>query len=211
MYAEWMRTVDPASEPLTLSEAKLQIRTPSGQTADDALLYSYIRTARETAEDYMARGLFTQTWQLNLGGFYTTMLLPMAAPLQSVTTVQYYDTTGTLQTLSSTIYDVDTISRPGRITLAANQAWPGLQSDKRVGRVIVTYVVGWTTIDLIPERIKQGIRFYLGYLTHDREGLDDGQRAVKNAQACWSDRVRWIEPRYELYQTWWSPDARWAP
>jgi hypothetical protein len=53
----------------------------------------------------------------------------MAAPLQSVTTVKYYDASGVLQTLASTVYQVDTVSQPGRIVLAPTQIWPTVQAN----------------------------------------------------------------------------------
>jgi uncharacterized phiE125 gp8 family phage protein len=207
-YAHWTRTSDPSTEPISLAEAKLHARI--NQETEDALIASYIKTAREEAEDYMSRGLITQTWQLALDCFYETMVLPMAAPLQSVTTVQYYDINGTLQTASSTLYDVDTLARPGRIHRAATQTWPTLQADRRIGRVLITYVVGFANDAAVPERIKQGIRLYVGYLIDDREGMEaDGAKAVAAARSCWSDRVRWIAPTSDQYP-WWVPDARWT-
>jgi len=189
----WVRTVDPLQEPITVEEAKQQARITHDQ--EDGLLQSYIRTAREAAEDYLNRGLFTQTWKLVLDRFAEVIYLPMVAPLQSVSTVKYYDENGTLQTLSNTVYTVDTVSRPGRITRGVNQTWPVLQADRLSGSVEITYVVGWTTQALIPERIKQGIRHYVTYLELDREGLEPGgDGARKAAEACWSDRVTWMDP-----------------
>src|SRR3954462_15596572 len=105
----WVRTVDPVTEPVSLTEAKDHARIDL--TADDAAVTRFIQNGREEAEEYLGRGLLTQTWQLSLPNFFESMALPMAAPLQSVTSVQYYDTTGSLQTLSTSFYTVDTISR----------------------------------------------------------------------------------------------------
>jgi uncharacterized phiE125 gp8 family phage protein len=193
MTPSWTRTVDPILLPIDLADAKLHLRMT--QDTDDAAIQRYIKVATQTAEDYLSRGLLTQTWKLVLADFLTVMYLPMAAPLQSVTTVKYYDTAGTLQTLNNTVYDVDLVSRPGRIALAFGQAWPATVSAKRTGRVEITYVVGWTTAVAVPERIKQGIRMYVAYLSLDREGLEmGGEQARHAAEACWDDRVRYIEP-----------------
>lgn len=198
MTASWSLVTGPLQEPVTLAEAKQHAHITS--TNDDATIQRFIRTAREAAEERMNRGLFTQTWKVALGGFAWDIHLPRAAPLASVTTVEYYDVIGTLLTLPSTYYDVDTLSRPGRITLAANQMWPALQSIRRSPRVIITYVIGWSSVALIPERIKQGIRMYVAYLDADREGLEEyGERARKAAEACWDDVVTWIEPDCEVW------------
>jgi uncharacterized phiE125 gp8 family phage protein len=190
----WALVTGPASEPITLVEAKQHARIT--QDNDDATIQRFIVTARETGEEYMNRGFFTQTWQMTLDWWYDVMYLPRAAPLQSVTTVQYYDTAGALQTLATSIYDTDTVSRPARIVLKPGQNWPALQSTRFTPRVIVTYVIGWTSVALIPERIKQGIRMYVAYLDCDREGLEEYREGARMAaENCWSDRVHWIEPQ----------------
>lgn len=190
--AQWTLVTGPTLEPITIPEAKLHARI--SHTSEDGLLNSYIKTARETAEEYMSRGIYTQTWKLTLMAWADVIWLPRAAPLQSAT-VAYYDANNALQTLSTSIYDVDTVSRPGRIVRKANQNWPELASDRQSGKIEITYIIGWTTVALIPERIKHGIRMFVTYLDCDREGLEEyGAQARQQAEACWSDRVTWIEP-----------------
>jgi len=195
---QWIRTVAPTTPVITLQDMKDHARI--SQSNGDATLLRMIGAATESAEQYMNRGLLTQTWQLTLRWFGDVIYLPMAAPLQSVTSVKYYDTTGALTTLATTYYDVDTVSRPGRILRAANQSWPPLQSGKLLGRIQITYVVGWATADLVPERIKQGIRLYVSWLDADRDGMDpNGQRGREAAESCWNDQVYTIEPTQTPY------------
>ncbi len=210
MKASWAIVTPPAVDVLTLIEAKQHAKILYND--DDAVIYRFIRTATEAAEEALQRGLYTQTWQLSLSHFAEVMYLPMAAPLQNdpdastEPIVQYYDADGVLQTLDSTYYTVDTSSRPGSIVRASSMSWPTLQSDRQSMRVFITYVVGWTSIDLIPERIKQGMRTYVAYLDCDREGLEENaERALSASMNCWLDRVSWIEPAH-----WhWYRDARW--
>jgi uncharacterized phiE125 gp8 family phage protein len=197
--AAWARTVDPVLPAITIAEARAQARITGTQSDGD--LDTFIRTASDAAEQVLGRGLLTQTWRLDLDQFYDEMALPMAAPLQNSqanTTepiVQYYDTSGVLTTLASSAYLVDTISRPGRILRAPSHAWPAVQADRLSGAVRITYVVGWTSADLIPDRIKHGIRMYVTYLDADRDGMETQARAAEEAaQRCWSDRVYWVEP-----------------
>jgi uncharacterized phiE125 gp8 family phage protein len=189
----WAMTVPPATEPVTLTEAKQHARI--SQTNDDAVITTFITVAREQAEEHMRRGILTQTWQLALDWWYEEIWLPRAAPLQSVTSIQYYDTAGVQQTLAASVYDVDSICRPARIVRKPGQTWPALQAARLTPRITVTYVVGWTGASLVPERIKQGIRAYVAYLDADREGMDqDAEKARMTAEYCWNDRVNWIEP-----------------
>ena len=190
----WGLVTGPTQEPISLTEAKQHARITQDQ--DDATINRFIVTAREEAEAYMNRGLFTQTWQMTLDGFYDLIYLPRAAPLQSVTSITYYDNAGNQQTLATSVYDIDTVSRPARVVLKPNQIWPSVQASRLTPRVTITYVVGWTNTALIPERIKQGIRLYVAYLDMNRDGLEpDADKAREAAEYCWSDRVCWIEPK----------------
>lgn len=198
MILDWRLTTEPVIEPLTMAQLKAQLRAT--HDSEDGLFYSYLQAARQAAEEYLGRGLLTQTWTATFDDFSTAMYLPMAAPLQTAPTapvVTYYDTNGTLQTLATTVYDVDVTCRPGKIALKAGQAWPAVQSNRRTARVFVAYVVGWTTASDVPERIKQGIRMHIAASDANRDGLaEDAERASRAAYACWSDRVFWQEPDY---------------
>ncbi len=199
----WTLVTAPAIEPISLEDAKQHARITDYNS--DALLTSYIQTAREAAQDCLGRGILTQTWKIVLDAFANVIQLPMAAPLQNdagatpstAVTVQYYDTDGTLQTLATTVYDVDTVSRPGRVVLKPGQSWPSVQSERRAGAVVITYVVGWTSADEVPERIKQGIRQYVAFLDFDREGAEvRALEALQAAERCWSDRIHWSAPQW---------------
>lgn len=190
---EWALVTSPAQEPLSVDEAKLQASIT--QHDDNLLIAAYIRSAREAGQNFLNRAFFTQTWKLQLAWFDDVIWLPMAAPLQSTPTpptVQYYDENGTLQTLATTYYDVDTTSEPGRIVRKPNQTYPSVQSD-RLRPVIITYVCGWSTVDDIPEPIKQGMRVYVAALDADRL---DAEAARKAAEILWiqAGQVFWRPP-----------------
>jgi len=186
-------TTAPTEEPVSINDLKLHARITG--TDNDDLLDFYRIAAREQAELHMGRGILTQTWTLLLDGFANIIELPMAAPLQSVTSVKYYDENGTQQTLATSVYDTDTASRPGRVVLKVDQSWPGTQTLRRNGTVEIKYVVGWTSADLVPERIKHGIRQYATYLELDRDGLDvRAAEAKQAAERCWDDKIYWTPP-----------------
>lgn len=196
MSVSWWRTVEPTSWPLTVADAKLHARITHDQ--EDDLVHAYIKVATGEAETYLGRGLLTQTYAMTANDWADEFYLPMAAPLQSVTSVQYYNAAGTLTTLSSSVYTVDTSERPGSVSLAPTQVWPTLQADRESWRIKITYVVGWTSAALVPEQIKHGLRLYVAALAGNRDGIEaDLASAQKAARACWSDRVFWSPPEYE--------------
>lgn len=189
----WTLVTAPVQEPISLADAKAQARITDDHSND--LLRSYIQAAREEAERQMGRGLYTQTWKMLLDDWANVIPLPMAGPLQSVTSVKYYDGDGALQTLATSVYDTDLVSEPGRVVLKPGQSWPSTQSEKRNGRIEITYVVGYATVSSIPERWKQGIKLWVTYLDLDRDGMEEGaSRARVSAENCWNDRVEWIPP-----------------
>lgn len=192
---EWVLTTEPTSEPLTTVQAKAQIR--SVQSLEDTLVDTYVKAARQAAENHLGRGLLTQTWTLSLAEFATVMPLPMAVPLASVTSVKYYDADNVQQTLATSVYEVDTKSRPGRVALKVGQTWPAVNSERRVSRIEIAYVVGYTSSSLIPADILQGIRMYVGLMDTNRDGLDpttgEALRTIK--AAFWTDRVFYTPPQ----------------
>ena len=62
-------TQAPAEEPLTLAEAKIDMRVDEDFTDHDALIEALITAAREYAELICRRALITQKWQLTLDQF----------------------------------------------------------------------------------------------------------------------------------------------
>lgn len=152
MIVDWTRTVEPASQPVTRTEAKLHCKVDV--TNDDALIDDAIIAATNSIEEYLSRALFTQTWKAVTDDWFEELWLPRAAPLQSVTSLQYYAADGTLTTLATSYYDTLTTGEPASIVRKPNQSWPVLQSDRRA-RVIATYVCGWSTVAEIPKAIKQ--------------------------------------------------------
>jgi uncharacterized phiE125 gp8 family phage protein len=181
MTADWTLVTAPTDVPLTLVEAKAQCRITL--TDEDTLLTSYVGAARQAAEQYLGRGLLTQTWALQLSDWADRIPLPMAGPLQSVTSVAYYNDAGTLTTLAPSTYLVDLRAEPGRVMRAPNQVWPTLQSDRLIG-VVITYVVGWASAAVLPDLIKQGLRLHVTY--SDARASADAASILAAAQACWS-------------------------
>ena len=196
MTPNWTRTVAPTSVVLTLAEIKAQAK----RTDDDenGLLAAYGRTADETAEEYLGYGLLTQTNKLTGVDWPERIWLPRARVLQSVTSVEYYDESGTLQTLASSQYIADDTTSPASIVRAVNAVWPQLQAGREAWRWRVTYVLGWSSAASVPERIKQGLRMFVTHLDEDRSGSEaDSALALAAAHEKWSDRIFCPPYRYE--------------
>jgi len=193
MRVDWALVTAPTEEPLEVSEADLEARIDV--TDEDPAMASYLSASREDAEEYLSRGLLTQTWRLTQDGFTDDMWLPRAAPLQAVSAVEYYNAAGTLQTVPTSVYDTLTDSEPARVVLKPNQQWPVVQAN-RVGAVRITYVVGWADPVDIPKSIVQGIRVLLTARAERLVGKD-WDDAWQTATACWSKWRVWWQPPCE--------------
>lgn len=161
------RTVDPTSEPVTLDEVKLQINVVADD--EDALLDSYIQTAREMVEAYSNRALLAQTYRLKLHEWPGDRIELPRPPLQSVTSIQYYDTADVLQTLSASYYSVDTDREPGVIWQDEDLEWPVTNDHKNC--IIITYVAGYASVSKVPYRAKQAMLLLIAHWYRCREAV----------------------------------------
>ena len=165
---DWKVTTAPASEPITLANAKLHLRVD--HSADDDLITALIKAARRWCELYQNRAYITQTITARLDSFSDTIALPKP-PLISVTSVKYYDSNGDQQTLDSSYYDVDTTSTPGKITLAYGMSWPTIRDVHHCIEII--YSSGYGAAADVPETVTQAMYLLIGHLYEHRESVSE--------------------------------------
>lgn len=171
---DWVRTIDATQEPITLSYAKQHSRALMDISDEDGLFVTWSRTARQVVEQITNRASVTQSWKFVASEWADEFTLPMAAPLQSITSVKYYAADGTLTTLSSSYYTTDTVSEPGRLVRAPNKAWPALQGDRLSYQVEITYVAGWTSVASIPDPLKAAMLMLVAHYYENRGAVQLG-------------------------------------
>lgn len=162
----------PVVDPITLAEAKAQCRVDLDD--EDDLITGYIAAARRWCEKIDRRAYLTQTWQLWLdawpAGNEITLRKP---PLQSVSSIVYYDDADTATTLAASNYYVDTVSEPGRVVLRSTASWPSTTLRDANG-VCVTFVAGWAAAADVPQPIRQALRLIVGHWYENREAASLG-------------------------------------
>jgi uncharacterized phiE125 gp8 family phage protein len=165
----------PTIEPVKLDEAKKQCELARADTYHDEHLSRLITAARQYVEERTNRALVTQTWDLFLDELpYTDSIWLPKPPLQSVTSLKYYDASGVQQTWSSANYIVSTSREPGRIALAYGISWPSVQA--RPDAVVVRFVCGYGTQSSIPERLKAAMLLLVAHwFEHRAEVVSVGQ------------------------------------
>lgn len=146
---------EPATEPLSLLEAKLHLRVDIPD--DDALIAALISSVRQYAETLTRRAFIQQTWQYVIDSFPgptmigipwgKTFTLPDHAiaieksRVQQVTAINYLDMSGNPQVMPAATYIVDYSSEPCRITPVFGQIWPIPMP--QIGACNVQFVAGY--------------------------------------------------------------------
>lgn len=222
----------PASAVLSTAEARARCNISS--SVDDATVDALVSAATATLDGYsgwLSRALITQTWQMVLPGFddhrrfHRTIDRPLYVealhhpvesqgiriplpPLQSISSIKYYDSDGTQQTLDPANY------RTLQGTFAHvfplyGQTWPAtrVQTDA----VTIEFVCGYGPAGSnIPEPVRQAIALQVSYLsaisqhnmflTHDKvEGLGEKRyQVVPGMGNIASDAVRSLISNYRV-------------
>jgi uncharacterized phiE125 gp8 family phage protein len=198
----------PATEPVTLAEAKLHLRVDI--TDDDALISSLIVAARRVCEARLHRAFINQTWSLAIDGFpWFRVLYPdwnvarvdneirlPIATATSVTSLTYVDWYGTTQTVDSSAY-LFTPGEPGRLIPSPYKLWPWPRIQPAAATV--QFVAGYgATASSVPETIKSAMKLLIGGWYENRESfvmqsgitagavLPVGVDALLNAES-WAD------------------------
>ncbi len=159
----------PASEPVTLAEAKLQRRVE--HALDDAWFSMAIEAARRIAEHKTGRVLIAQTWELVADGFPTGWLALGKAPLASITSIEYFDGDGTTQTLDPGLY-VIADAAAGQIRPIEGESWPTTYS--RDDAVTIRFVAGYADAAAVPANVREWILVHIATAHKHREAFASG-------------------------------------
>jgi uncharacterized phiE125 gp8 family phage protein len=169
--------------PVSVQEAKLHCRKIAdiadvSDTSEDALFSSLIGSATLEAEHLMGRAVMPQKWQVMLDGFASSIEL-QRPPVTGVDSVKYVDAvTGTLTTLSASVYQVVAGSDySARVVLAYGQSWPSSRAQPESVQVI--FSTGYADAASVPEPIKTWIKLRVGTMYENRESVVvDGRIAI---------------------------------
>lgn len=145
----------PATEPVTLAEAKVPCRVDGDITTDDGLIEILIAAARGKAEHRIERSLITQTWERVLDFFPESEIQLGWPPIISIVSVTYIDAAGDSQTLAPTAYSLDTDQPPGWLLPAYGTVWPATLDT--AGAVRVRFTAGYGSASDVPKDIKAWI------------------------------------------------------
>lgn len=172
-------TTEPVIEPVTVSEVKAALNIDFAD--DDALIGEFITAARQYYEANTSLALLTQTLTHVLEGFPRQrpnnplgLIKLFRYPVQSLTSVSYYDEDDAVQTLTvgggTPEVELDSYATPCTVFLNTKNlsAWPATRSD-RPNAVTLVYTCGYTSAALVPQEVKTTIKLLVGEMYEKRE------------------------------------------
>lgn len=161
------RTAAPA-ELITLIEAKAHLNISHAD--DDTLITSLIAAALDVLDGNtgeVGKALVTQTWEWKTSGVSDCVELPVK-PVQSITSITYYDTDNVSQTATVSDYELD----EGYLRPKTGKSWPATYP--RFDAVTITFVAGYGDADDVPAGIKHAGLLLIGHYYENREDVGRG-------------------------------------
>lgn len=220
-YRSLVRATEPASNPVTLAEAKAHLRIDS--SAEDDLIGTLITAATRWAEDYCDRTFCHTQWQMRVDSFYGAIgspvqfglkadgnniegrqgtvpqldvELPRPPMVQSGTatavTITYTPAvSGTTATLDATEYRVDRQATPGAARPLYGKTWPTHLVDQN--SVTVTWWAGYSSDGTsVPAPVKSAILMLVAHLWRNREmAAEAALSEVPMGTKALLDTLRW--------------------
>lgn len=165
---------------VSVDDVKEHLRIES--TKEDYLLQTYIKVAQNYAENYCKRSFMPKTYVYKIDSFPNCDVIEIPFPPLSTNstdlTITYINSSGGSTSLSSTHYEVDYLSTPGRVILNKNLTWP--QTYGHYNDVTITYKAGYpidvnSTGGTVPEPVKAWVMMRVAQMYEHREPVITGQ------------------------------------
>jgi len=195
--------IEPEPLAIELSDLRLRLGIESSDTTDDTLLSGLTLAAQSYLRNLLGIEFSDSTWTVSydclpmrsdrwwdgiregavsdLYGEQRYLECPVS-PLQSVTSITFYDTANNPNVVDSSIYYVDTLSNPGRAVLNFGQTWPSNVLRPAAGIEIV-FVAGYGTSDplAIPADLREALLAMVAYLFEHRGACDAATAYTRSA------------------------------
>lgn len=162
-------TVPSDGFPLSVDDAKRQLRIDLAATDQDEFVAQLVAAAHSKVENDLGFPIMRQTRRTSLYGFPCGLLWLGGGVNLTVLTVKYYDAAGVQQTLTGADYVVDAVSRPAYIMPAPLKTWPATQA--RPGAVEIEWQAGWVNPSDVPSDLLHAMKLLIGHWDQNREAV----------------------------------------
>ena len=167
----------PAIAPVTLAEAKEQLRVEHSD--DDGMIDRLIATATAYTDvkGSLGHAMITQKWGQWVGSNPAQSVSLILGPVQAVNAVKYYDENGDLQTDDINHYEVSGTSFATSVGPKDGFSWP--VTAQRADAIRIEYEIGYgDAVTDVPQTIRHAIMLLIGHWYDNRENT--GQDELSN-------------------------------
>jgi uncharacterized phiE125 gp8 family phage protein len=161
----------PASEPLTLAQAKAQCEVDSDYW--DELITALIPTARVQVENITGLQLMPATWTLTLDAFpcfSTTAIRLPKNPITGIDSITYVNDAGDATVWSPSDYTLDATGQPARLLPAYDKTWPTAR--RQPNAVTIQFDAGYANAAAIPAPLISAMKLLISHLFKNREATE---------------------------------------
>jgi uncharacterized phiE125 gp8 family phage protein len=167
------RTTAPAVEPVTVAEAKAQLRI--GHDSEDDFINGLIRAAREEVEARAGVAMIAQDWRLALDRwprFGRVALL--RHPVVEILSVTVYGTEGEASLVDPSTYEADLASRPARLFFATRP-----EPARILNGIEIDFAAGFGADgNSVPDGLKRAVLVLVAHWYEFRAGFGPSDQPV---------------------------------
>ena len=157
----------PTAEPISVADAKRHLRIEHSD--DDLLIKRLIETAIAMVDvtGVLGKAMISQTWSECYGQYPSEITLSLG-PVQSVSTIKYYDTDNVLQTDTLSNYFV--LGTSGRTTIRPKSGFNWPTTFTRDDAIKIEYVIGYgNTFRDVPSTVRHALFMLVAHYYENRE------------------------------------------
>ncbi len=150
---------------LTTAQAKTHLREEVTDATNDAYIDTLVAAAQQAVEEYTNRKLTAATFYFYLSDFPNDGIVLPFSPVASITSITYYDSANSLQTLAASSYFYNVYDEP--CVIKPTDSWPEAYDDRN-NAVIVEFLTGYTSPDVCPDALKHAVKLLVGDMYNNR-------------------------------------------
>lgn len=156
----------PASEPVSLAEAKAQLRVVHAD--DDQLIATLVTAARRVVEARTGLSLIAQDWLCLRDGWPEDGAIDLpVAPVMAVEEIGVLGEDDAKAVIDPAHYILDAASRPARVLLRGSRLWP--RPGRAANGIAIRVQAGFgTTAAAVPQPLRQAVLLLVAHFYAQR-------------------------------------------
>ncbi|NJM51079.1 MAG: hypothetical protein HC843_09555 [Sphingomonadales bacterium] len=162
-------TVKPDGHPLSVGQAKRQLRLEPEDTEEEEHIAELCAAAGRKVERDLGYSVLRQTCETHLDGFPRGPIWLGGGDDMTVVALRYIDSAGIEQTVAPANYVLNAVGRVAELYPAPLFSWPSTQC--RPGAVVVEWQAGWAGPSDVPEDLVHAMKMLVGHWDRNREAV----------------------------------------